>query len=119
MKDNNLEVTVEKNITPESEENGDITITINAKTKDYTEILKKLFININNQRKMLLDRGVPEQWLSTVIYLTYEDYKAIQQNPAIKYNGKLTGGYDTIYGYLVEITKSEISYAITGILSTI
>lgn len=119
MKDNNLEVTVEKNITPESEKNGDITITINAKTKDPKEILKKLFININNQRKMLLDRGVPEQWLSTVIYLTYEDYKAMRQNPAIKYNGTPTGGYDTIYGYLVEITKSEKSYAITGILSTI
>lgn len=85
----------------------------------WKEIAEKLFININNQRKILLDRGVPENWLSTVIYLTYEDYKAIQQNPVIKYNGTPTGGYDTIYGYLVEITKSEKSYAITGILSTI
>lgn len=85
----------------------------------WKEIAEKLFININNQRKILLDRGVPENWLSTVIYLTYEDYKAIQQNLVIKYNGTPTGGYDTICGYLVEITKSEKSYAITGILSTI
>ena len=83
------------------------------------EIAEKLFININNQRKILLDRGVPGNWLSTVVYLTYEDYKAMQQNPEIKYNGTPTGGYDTIYGYLVEITKREKSYAITGILSTI
>ena len=85
----------------------------------WKEIAEKLFININNQRKILLDRGVPEYWLNTVIYLTYEDYKAMQQNPVIKYNGTPTGGYDTIYGYLVETTKREKSYAITGILSTI
>ena len=85
----------------------------------WKEIAEKLFININNQRKILLDRGVPGHWLSTVIYLTYEDYKAMRRNPIIKYNGTLTGGNDTMHGYLVEITKSEKSYAITGISSTI
>lgn len=85
--------------------------------KEY--ITSKLYKDIIQQRSYLLNKGLRDNDIITVVHLTFDDYRQFIKNLESYYHFNYDGKTPiTLGGYLVFQTSADVSYVISGLAST-